>query len=173
MAGSCLPKADGDWIADSMRMLSTTPPKSVFVKLGIAQVPIAIVLPEPPDESEDINQPVKLWMLILSVLLTLISVAIYVAIFFSGAGFQDLFQGFGADLPALTRFFLSSYQFYGVLILIGFVPCVLLLWNRSRPVAESNRLFRLVFASFGLSLFVLSVSVAAAYLPVIQLGAVV
>ncbi len=154
-------------------MLSSTRPKNGFVKLGNAQVPIAIVLPEPPDESEDISQPVKLWMLILSVLLTSISASIYVAIFFSGAGFRDLFQGFGAELPALTRFFLSSYQIYGVLILIGFIPCVLLLWNRNRPVAESNRLFRFVFASFGLSLFVLNVSVAAAYLPVFQLGAVV
>ena len=136
-------------------------------------MPIAIVLPEPPDESEDINQPVNLWMLILSVLLTSMCVAIYVAIYFSWAGFQDLVQGFGADLPALTRFFISSYQIYGVLILIGVIPCVLLLWNRNRPVAESNRLFRLVFASFGISLFVLSVSVTAAYLPVFKLGAVV
>lgn len=136
-------------------------------------MPIAIVLPEEPDESESKDQPVKLWVLTLSVLLTSISAAIYVAIFFSGAGFQDLFRGFGADLPALTRFFLFSYQIYGVLILIGLVPCVSLLWKRNRSIAESNRLFRLVLASFGLSLFVLGVSVAAAYLPVFQLGAVV
>jgi len=135
-------------------------------------VPIAIVLPEQPDESENMDQPVKLWMLTLSVVLTSVSAAIYAAIFFSGAGFQDLFQGFGADLPALTRFFLSSYQIYGVLILIGLIPCVLLLWNRNRPVAESNRLFRLVFASFGISLFVLSTSITAVYLPVFRIGAV-
>jgi hypothetical protein len=136
-------------------------------------VPIAIVLPETPDDPENICQPVKAWMLILSVVLTLLSAVIYAGILFSGAGFQDLFRGFGAELPALTRFFLASYQYFGVLILIGLVPCLSLLWNRNRPVAESNRLFRLVFASFGISLFLLSVSVAAAYLPVFELGAVV
>ncbi len=136
-------------------------------------MPIAIVLPEPPRDAEDVCRPVKLWMLILSVVLTIISATIYGAIFFSGAGFQDLFQGFGAELPALTRFFLNSYQYYGVLILIGVVPCVSLLWSRNRPIAESNRLFELVFASFGLSMFILSVSVTAAYLPIFKLGAAV
>lgn len=136
-------------------------------------MPIAIVLPEPPDDTENICQPVKLSMLILSVVLTVLSAVIYVAIFFSGAGFRDLFQGFGAELPTLTRFFVVSYQYFGVLILIGLVPCMLLIRKRKRPVIESNRLFRLVFASFGISLFVLSASVAAAYLPVFKLGATV
>ena len=136
-------------------------------------MPIAIVLPEPPDDTEHIYQPVKLWMLILSAVLTVLSAVIYMAIFFSGAGFKDLFQGFGAELPTLTRVFLASYQYFGVLILIGLVPCGLLLRNRKRPVIESNRLFRLVFASFGISLFVLSASVAAAYLPIFKLGATV
>jgi hypothetical protein len=136
-------------------------------------MPIAIVLPEPPHDEEDIHRPVKLWILVLSVVLTTISVAIYAAIYFSGAGFQELFQGFGAELPTLTRFFLNSYQYYGVLILIGLVPCVSLLWSRNRPIAESNRLFKFVIANFGLSMFILSVSVAAVYLPVYQLGTVV
>ncbi len=136
-------------------------------------MPIAIILPETPDDPENICRPVKAWMLILSVVLTLISAVIYAGIFYSGAGFQDLFRGFGAELPALTSFFLTSYQYYAVLILIGLVPCLSLLWNRNRPVAESNRLFRLVFASFGISFFLLSVSVVAAYLPVFAIGAVI
>lgn len=134
---------------------------------------IAIILPEPPNDAETTPQPVKLWMLILSIVLTLLSAAIYVAIFTSGAGFRDLFRGFGAELPVLTRVFLVSYQYYGLLILVGLIPCGLLLWNRSRSVADSNRLFQLVYASFGLSLFLLGVAVTAAYLPVFQLGAVV
>jgi hypothetical protein len=136
-----------------------------------AQMAIAIVLPEPPDGTENICQPVKLWMLILSVVLTVLSAVIYVAIFFSGTEFKEIFQGFGAELPQLTRFFLVSYQYFGVLILIGLVPCVLLLRNRKQPVVHSNRLFMLVFASFGISLFVLSASVIAAYMPVFELGA--
>ncbi len=136
-------------------------------------MPIAIILPEQPDGSESTRQPVKLWMLVLSIALTIISAAIYLWLFFIWVRFQDLFDGFGAELPALTRFFLSSYQYFGVLILIGLPPCLLLLWNRNRVVAESNRLFKFVVASFGLSLFVLSVSVTAAYLPVFQLGTAV
>jgi len=118
-------------------------------------------------------QPVKVWMLVLSVALTSMSAAIYLGIFFSGAGFQDLFRGFGAELPALTHFFLVSYPYYGALILIGLVPCLSLVWNRSRPIAESNRLFMLVIVSFGISFILLSLSVAAAYLPIFELGAVV
>jgi len=136
-----------------------------------AQMPIAIVLPEPPDGTENIRQPVKLWMLILSVVLTVLSAVIYLAIFFSGAEFKEIFQNFGAELPLLTRLFLVSYQYFGVLILIGLVPCVLLLRNRKRTVVHSNRLFMLVFASFGISLLVLSASVIAAYMPVFELGA--
>lgn len=136
-------------------------------------MPIAIILPEPPDNTENKCQPVKLWMLILSVILTIISAVIYAAIFFIWPGFQDLFQGFGAELPLLTRFFLTSYQYYGVLILIGLIPCLSLLWRQNRPVVESNRLFMLVVESFGLSWFLLIVSVAAAYFPIFELGTVV
>ncbi len=136
-------------------------------------MPIAITLPEPPRGAEDIRRPVKLWMMILSVVLTVASAAIYGVIFVYGAGFRDLFQGFGDELPVLTRYFLGSYQYYGVLILIGLVPCVSLLWNRNRQIAESNRLFMAVFASFGLSMFVLSVAVTAAYLPIFKPGAAV
>lgn len=136
-------------------------------------MPIAIVLPEAPDNTENSRKPVKLWMLSLSVVLTILSAVIYALIFLNGERFQDLFNGFGAELPALTRFFLSSYQYFGVLILVGLPPCLLLLWNRNRVVAESNRLFKFVLAGFGLSLFVLSVSVTAAYMPVFELGVAV
>lgn len=136
-------------------------------------MPIATFSPDQPDGSESTREPVKTWMLTLSIALTITSAAIYLWIFLIGARFQDLFNGFGAELPALTRFFLSSYQYYGVLILIGLPACLLLLWNRNRVVAESNRLFKIVFASFGLSMLVLGVSVTAAYLPVFQLGTVV
>jgi hypothetical protein len=136
-------------------------------------VPIAIILPEPPEGAENTCQPVKLWVLVLSVALTILSAIIYMAIFVSGQGFRDLFQGFGADLPALTHYFLIAYQYFGLLIMIGLIPCVLLLWNRNCPVVQSNRLFTIVVASFALSMFLLSVSVIAAYLPIFKLGAVV
>ena len=115
----------------------------------------------------------KPWVPGLSITLTGISVAIYVAIHFSGQGFDDLFRGFGADLPALTAFVLAYYKYFGVLALIGLVPCVLLLWNRTLSIEDSHRLFALVLMSFGLSLAVLVLFAAAMYLPVFKLGSVV
>ena len=115
----------------------------------------------------------KPWVPILSITLTGISVAIYFAIFVSARGFEDLFRGFGADLPQITSFFLAYSRFFGVLALIGLVPCVVLLWNRALSVQEGNHLFAIVLVSFGLSLAVMAAFVFAAYLPIFQLGAVV
>ena len=134
-------------------------------------MPLAIVLPESPSGTENTCQPVRSWKLFLSIALTVVSAAIYVAISVGGLEFRDLFRGFGADLPVLTRFVLATYKYYGVLIFIGLFPCVSLLWNRNRLVADSNRLFMWVIVSFGLSFSLMSVFVTAMYLPIFQFGA--
>jgi len=131
-------------------------------------VPLAIVLPESPSGTENTRQPVRSWKLVFSCALTAVSAAIYVAIFVGGVEFQDLFRGFGTDLPVLTRFALATHKYYGVLILVGLIPCVSLLWNRNRFVADSNRLFMWVVVSFGLSFSLLGAFVTAMYLPVFQ-----
>jgi hypothetical protein len=134
-------------------------------------VPLAIVLPESPSGSENTRQPVRSWILVLSIVLTLVSAAIYITIFIGGIEFRDLFRGFGADLPVLTRFVLATYKYYGVLIFVGLVPCVSLLWNRNRLVVDSNHLFMWVIVSFGLSFSLMSMFVTAMYLPIFQIGA--
>lgn len=124
--------------------------------------------------SENRARPtVKPWVPILSITLTGMSVAIYVGIYVSGQGFEELFRGFGADLPALTAVVLAYHKYFGVLALIGLVPCVLLLANRTLSVEDGHRLFALVLAGFGLSLAVLAVFTVAVYLPIFQLGSVV
>lgn len=136
-------------------------------------MPLAIIIPRSPGYSDQERQPVKTWVLVLCVALTIVSIAIHAAIYFGVRGFQDLFRGFGADLPLLTRIVMASAKYYGLLVLVGLVPCVLLLYNRTRLIHESNRLFVLVLVSFGLSFGLLVVYVIAAYLPIFQLGAVV
>ena len=134
-------------------------------------MPLAIVLPESPSGTENTRQPVRSWKLVLSCALTVVSAAIYVVIFVVGVEFRGLFRGFGTDLPVITRFVLATHKYYGVLILVGLVPCVSLLWNRNRFIADSNRLFMWVIASFGLSFSFLGAFVTAMYLPMFQFGA--
>ena len=134
-------------------------------------MPLAFILPEPPSDTENTRQPVRSWKLVLSVVLTVVSAAIYVMIFVGGLEFRGLFSGFGADLPLLTRFVLATYKYYGVLIFVGLVPSVSLLWNRNRLVADSNRLFIWVIVSFGLSSSLMGMFVTAMYLPIFKFGA--
>jgi cytochrome b561 len=134
-------------------------------------MPFAILMPESPIGAENTRQPIDTWKLVLSIVLTIVSAAIYVAIFVGGAEFRGLFHGFGTDLPVLTRFVLATHKYYGVLILVGLIPCVALLRNRNRFIVDSNRLFMWVVASFGLSFFLMGVFVIAMYLPIFQLGA--
>lgn len=136
-------------------------------------MPLTTISPESASSSGDARQLVNPWVLVVSVVLTGISAAVYAAIYFSGQGFLDLFRGFGADLPFLTRVVLDSFKYYGVLIFIGLAPCIALLWDRERSVTDSNRLFTLVLVSFCLSFVVLGLCVAAAYLPIFKMGAVV
>lgn len=136
-------------------------------------MPAAIVQPEDSRGTQDIGQPVELWMKVVSAGSTILSALIYVVIFFSGARFKDLLQGFDGDLPALTRFFVVSCQYYAVLLLIGLIPCLRLLSKRGRPVYESNRLFRLVLVSFGISLLALLAFLAAAYSPIFNVRSAV
>lgn len=134
-------------------------------------MPFAILMPESPIGAENTVEPIGTWKLVLSIVLTIVSAAIYVAIFVGGTEFRGLFHGFGTDLPVLTRFVLATHKYYGVLILVGLIPCVALLRNRNRFIVDSNRLFMWVVASFGISFFLMSVFVTAMYLPVFQFGA--
>ena len=135
-------------------------------------MPIAVVLSE-PSSAQDIRQPVKLWVLILSVVLTVASAAIYVGIYLGGSEFEGLFRGFGTDLPTLTRMTLASYKYWGLFVVIGVVPCASLLWNRCRLIADANRHFMWVIAGCALSFFLLSLFATAMYLPIFRMGALV
>ena len=136
-------------------------------------MPLAFVLPDSPEGSSETGHPIPRWMLNVSVTLVLLSAAIYALIYFNGAGFENLFEGFGADLPMITRVVLTSYKWYGILVMVGVVPSFYMFKNRTCFIGNRNRLFARVVASFGLALFMLGVVTAAVYLPIFQMGAVV
>lgn len=119
------------------------------------------------------NEPVELRSLILPIILTAISALIYMAVFYYGGQMRELFQGFGADLPPLTRFFLASYKYYGFLLLIGLVPYIYDLPRGNRPAANSRWQQGVAWASFWLSTALFALSIVAAYLPIFQMGAIV
>ncbi len=136
-------------------------------------MPIAVILPESPQDGGESGHPIPRWMLIASVVLVLLSAAIYSVIYVQGSGFENLFKGFGADLPLLTRVVLASYKWYGVLALVGAVPSYYLFKNRFCYIGDRNSLFVPVIVSFSLAVFILVVVTMAMYLPVFQVGSVI
>lgn len=139
-------------------------------RIGEATVPVAAGVTDSPEAGSATSNPIPGWMLSASVASVLLSAAIYAVVYVKGAGFEELFKGFGADLPAFTRVVLASYKWYGVLLLVGIVPTVALFRNRKSFTGNRNLLFAPVVVSFHLSLLMLSILVAAAYLPIFQLG---
>lgn len=120
--------------------------------------------------SDGKGQPISWWMLFWSVLAVLLSAAVYLKIFLMGEDLRSLYRGFGTELPFLTQYVLASYRYFGILTLVGLVPCVSLLVNRCGLGGDEVPYFVVVLAGFGLSLAVMAVFVVAMYLPVFMQG---
>jgi len=113
------------------------------------------------------------WVLPLSFGITLISTLVYVGIYLAIPSFQDIFESFGADLPALTNFILSTYYFYALFSLLGWVPSVLLYINKANYKAKEKRLFAFVVINLVLAFMTLMITVIGLYQPINQMGSVV
>lgn len=96
---------------------------------------------------------------------------IYVWIYIMGLRFEDLFRGFGGDLPWLTSTVLAIYKSNGLLLLVGLVPCAILLKERNTSAKKRIRLVKFVALGFGLAWMSLTVFTIATYLPVFEMGA--
>ena len=134
-------------------------------------MPLVIPMPADADQNGASRPPVKRWMLIVGPLLLFLSALNYLVLFFQGPAFIELFAGFGADLPVLTRVMLTMSPYFGVLILIGLGPCIELF--KTSDGARAGKKLMWIVAGFGASLTVLGIWVAAMYLPVFQMGSVV
>lgn len=128
-------------------------------------------LPE-PDQAHDGKQPVKTWMLVVSALLVAVSAFMCLWMVASAPAFGEMFAGFGADLPTLTRLVLATSKFTPVLILLTLVPFWPILRNR-HDLPDAIRHFWYVVAGFVVTWVVLGVFVAGIYLPIIKMGSVV
>lgn len=133
-------------------------------------MPIAIVL---PDQQRGPARPPSRWSLVWSIASVVFSATIYSWVFVATPAFASLYSGFGADLPWLTAVVLATSRFYGLLLLIGLIPCVILVKRRNTIGAERSRLFKLIALGFGLACTLLGVFTVAMYLPVFRMGAAV
>ena len=131
---------------------------------------VGVILPEenPLDYKPG---PVKTWVLLLSTLLVVCSLAVYATILVVIPSFGDLFADFGVTLPAVTSLVLNYSKYSVALILIGIVPLASM-WRYRLPGSPSaNRDFRWVITSFGISMLVFGITLVGVYLPVFKMGA--
>ena len=133
---------------------------------------VGFVIPD-GSPSEDHPEAVKGWVLWLSTFLVLISLANYAKIFSAIPPFRELLEGFGGDLPGLTRFVLDYGQYSIALFPLGLIPLVAMWRRRLSKSPRKGKEFRWVIASFLVSLLVFGVTVAGIYLPIYKMGAVV
>jgi type II secretory pathway component PulF len=84
--------------------------------------------------------------------------------------FEELFASFGAELPSVTLFILSSYCFLSFFAIFNVVPCFYLYKDRAKPGINKGRLMLFVVLGFIWSLFVLGFVVIGLYLPIFKIG---
>ena len=126
-------------------------------------------------EHEDVIRSangVPTWKLVVSFLLVVSSAVTYAFMFFAGEAFEELFVGFGAELPLVTKIALSMSGYIWLLLLFVLVPFVRL-WN-GRKAASTNdsRLFSYVIAGFVLSVALLFFFQIGVYMPILKMGSV-
>jgi len=114
--------------------------------------------------------PIEVWKLAAALVSVMISGLFYSILLLMAPAFEQLYAGFGADLPAITTILFSVYPLFGLLVLIGLVPCIMLLMDRSRP--DADRLMTVIVTSFGLSFVLFAAFMVAMYYPVFKVGAV-
>lgn len=86
--------------------------------------------------------------------------------------FSELFEGFGADLPALTAFMLPRFKYFKILsvisiLLMFFIP---IMHGKSE---WRKRVFRMVIINLILSFIFFVVAIISVYLAILTLNSVV
>jgi type II secretory pathway component PulF len=115
----------------------------------------------------------RIWVLLLSSILVVWSIAIYAYIVMAVPSFRELFAGFGADLPSLTAFVIKYSWLCVVLAPLSIIPLVALWRKRSSENIDKGRDFKRVIIAFMISVVIGNVSVYGLYLPIFKMGAAV
>jgi len=109
-----------------------------------------------------------------ALVVTLVSAAIYAYLLVAIPSFRDLFQGFGAELPAPTRWLLQNYYAATILLVGSGVLLGLLIYSKiggNDPLLQY--LSRASTWCFMISAAFVLFVVIAIYLPVYKMGSVV
>lgn len=117
--------------------------------------------------------PVNRGTLVAAGVLTLLSGAIYAGIYLLVPGFEELFRGFGAELPLLTRIVAATFPYFGVLVLLGLIPTAWLFRQREISAKQRDRVMILSVSNLVLAFGLLALCWAALYLPVLKMGTAV
>ena len=115
----------------------------------------------------------RLWVLLLSTFLIVWCLAIYAYIVLTAPSFQELFAGFGAELPMLTALVLDYSRLAVVPALVSLAPLVLIWRHRTSEAHSKARDLTLVVVAFTVSIVLGSIAVYGLYLPIFKMGAVV
>jgi len=117
------------------------------------------------------NEPVSFAR---ALIFTFVSVAIYAYLVVAIPSFRDLFQGFGAELPAPTRWLLQYYDAATILLVGSGVLLGLLIYSKIRgndPLLQN--LSRASTWCFMISVAFVFFALIAIYLPVFKMGSVI
>lgn len=119
-----------------------------------------------PSSSDGVNQNPGSGLGLRGAVAVAISAVVYVGIYTTGVRYETLYRALNLDLPWLTRIVMSTYKFNGLLLLMGLVPCAILLSKPELSAKAQNTLLRFVMFGFALALVSLVVVLVATYIPV-------
>lgn len=88
-------------------------------------------------------------------------------------GMAELFAGFGADLPVLTRLFIDLGAWILLVPLSGLIPIVLLFAHDEMPEPRMRTLFGWTVAMPVISVGLFIAAMFAMYQPIFEMGSVV
>ena len=110
---------------------------------------------------------------VYAVVLTLAAVGLNLYVARAVPRFTEMFQGFGADLPALTAVLLKAQPVFLLLALVAAILLVVLVRSFGKDVIRERRAFRWAVSSHVVSFVAAGLFVFGMYLPIFRLGSVV
>ena len=111
--------------------------------------------------------------LIIICLLALIVCLGYFGIALVSPNFDNLFRGFGADLPEVTRLALIAGPYLMVFCIPALVPFVYYFRGAGKDLDTRTRMLAFSVGNFVFAIVVIAAWFAAVYLPIFKMGAVV
>ena len=109
-----------------------------------------------------------------AIVFALISAAIYAYLLYAVPAFRDLFKGFGAELPTVTRLLLDYYSVVMILLIGSIFLVVVLVYSKTtNNYALLQHLDHASSWNLGISVACCFLAMIAMYLPIFRLGAIV